>query len=60
MQTFKTTILVASLAALAGCASYVKQADVCVDQGGTAMYQRVNARMLRLWPPKHRGISPPS
>jgi len=33
MQTFKTTILVASLAALAGCASHVKQADVCVENG---------------------------
>jgi chemotaxis protein MotB len=33
MQIFKTTILVASLAALAGCASHVKQADVCVENG---------------------------
>ena len=32
MQTFKTTILVASLAALAGCSSYVKQSDVCIDR----------------------------
>jgi hypothetical protein len=33
MQTFKTTILVASLAALAGCASYTKQADMCIVDG---------------------------
>jgi hypothetical protein len=32
MQTLKTTILVACLAGLAGCASYVKQADVCIDR----------------------------
>ncbi len=32
MHIFKTTILVASLAALAGCASHVKQADVCIDR----------------------------
>ena len=32
MQIFKTTVLVASLAALAGCASHVKQADVCIDR----------------------------
>jgi chemotaxis protein MotB len=33
MQTFKTTILVASLAALAGCTSYTKQPDMCIVDG---------------------------
>ena len=30
MQTFVTFLLAASLAALTGCSSYVKQADVCL------------------------------
>ncbi len=33
MQTFKTTILVASLAALAGCSSYPTPSDMCIADG---------------------------
>ena len=33
MQAFKTTILVASLAALAGCSGYPKQSDMCIVDG---------------------------
>ena len=33
MQTFKTIILVASLAALAGCSSYPKPSDMCIADG---------------------------
>jgi len=32
MQTFKTAILVTSVVVLAGCSSYIKQPEVCVDQ----------------------------
>ena len=33
MQTFKTTILVTILAALAGCSGYPKQSDMCIVDG---------------------------
>src|SRR5689334_7030627 len=32
MQTFKTAILATSMVVLAGCSSYIKQPEVCVDQ----------------------------
>src|SRR4029079_5746970 len=32
MQTFKTAVLATSVVVLAGCSSYIKQPEVCIDQ----------------------------